>query len=192
MTDTSRQVNPRIPVQVFDKLEEEALKKGLSITTLAGNILEDYAEKKSLKEERGDLMVGKKILSHLLECGNNPKHANTNDNEHYYDNMLTSNTDKAASEILAEWRLQTDILDLKEFHKRILGWHNLNKLRIKCFDINEHVRYVIKHDMGLSWSEFNCMMYCKMLEKIGVPVTTSEFDGISYSIEIPSHEKIDD
>ncbi|QMU54719.1 MAG: hypothetical protein GKS07_07435 [Nitrosopumilus sp.] len=51
MADTSRQVNPRIPVQVFDKLEEEALKKGLSVTTLAGNILEDHAEKKSLKEE---------------------------------------------------------------------------------------------------------------------------------------------
>ncbi|QMU54718.1 MAG: hypothetical protein GKS07_07430 [Nitrosopumilus sp.] len=135
--------------------------------------------------------MGKKVLSHLLECGNNPEYGNTDDGSHNhdYDDIMSSNTDKAASEILAEWRLQTDILDLKEFDKRILEWHNLNKLRIKCFNSNEHVRYVIKHDMGLSWSEFNCMMYCRILEKIGVPITSSEFDGISYSIEIPSHGK---
>ena len=176
MADTSRQINPRIAVPTFDKLELEAQKKGLTITTLAGQILEEHANKKALKEERGDITVGKQILRYILQNNNSKQ------------DELESNITKAANEILAEWRLQTNNLTFKEFDKRIIEWHNLNKLRIKSFYENEHVSYVIKHDLGLVWSEFQCKMYCKILQELDKVVVSSDFNNLSYTIEVP-HQK---
>ena len=176
MADTSRQINPRISVSTFDKLEVEAQKKDLTITALAGKILEDHADKKALKEERGDIAIGKQILRYLLQSN------------HSKQDELESGVEKAANEILTEWKLQTDTLTFKEFDKRILEWHKLNQLRIRSFYNNEHVRYVIKHDLGSSWSEFQCKMYCKILEELGKVVVSSDFDDLSFTIEVP-HQK---
>ena len=176
MADTSRQINSRISISVFDKLESEAQKKGLTITTLACKILEEHADKKALKEERGDIIVGKQILRYLLQ-NNIAKQDN-----------LKSNAERAANEILTEWKLQTNNLTLKEFDKRILEWHNLNHLRIRSFCNNEHVRYVVKHNLGSYWSEFQCIMYCKILESLGKVIISSDFNDLSYTIDVP-HQK---
>ena len=178
MADTSRQINPRISVPIFDKLEIEAQRKGLTITSLTGNILEDYVNKRTLKEERGDVTIGKQVLRYIIEDNNSEQ------------DEMESNIEKASNEILAEWKLQTSNLTFNEFDKRICEWHNLNKLRIRSFYDNKHVRYVIKHDLGYHWSEFQCKMYCKILEKLDKMIVSSSFDDLSFTIEV-SHQKIE-
>jgi len=178
MADTSRQINPRIGVSIFEKLEIESQRKGLTITSLAGNILEDYVNKRTLKEERGDITIGKQILRYLIQNNNSKQ------------DEMESDIEKAANEILAEWRLQTSNLTFNEFDKRVHEWHNLNKLRIRSFHDDEHVLYVVKHDLGYHWSEFQCKMYCKILEKLGKMIVSSSFDDLSFTIEV-SHQKIE-
>lgn len=169
MPDNLRQLNPRIPKDVFDTLESEAKRKDIAITTFAGKIIEEYAKKKMLKANRGDLTVGKSILYLLMESNNEQE--------------MEENTEKAAREILGVWKLQIENVTFDEFHNRIIDWHSLNNQKISFFEHNEKIKYVIKHDLGLRWSEFQCKMYSKIIKELGGTLVKNGFDEVTYTIE---------
>ena len=165
-----KQVNPRIPSEIYDKIRGEAINTSVSVNTIIINILNDYFKKQVLKNEYGDITIFRSTLKRILN-NTDPK-------------LLDIHTSEIADEKLAEMRLTIDVVNRVEMHKMIMKWHDMNGLKIASFVNNERVKYVSKHNLGDTWSKFECYIHKKMFEKIGETVTNFEYDAISYTLEI--------
>ena len=163
-----KQVNPRLSKKVYDRLVKDSVKNDMSRNEMAALRLEQFYTILQQKRERGDIILMRSLLKRLLEKDEN----------------IEENAKLTGMDILAEMKMQVDKLTIDELDKRITEWHNLNQFQINSFDNKERRKYIIKHDMGLKWSHFQCISYKTMFEGIGETVTSHKFDDVSFTIEI--------
>ena len=178
-------ISTRISNRDYKWLENQANQNESSISALTGNIIHWYVSKLALKTNT-DIHINKEILGLFLDSCSFMRNDMNNNNE--YSQIVKRNIEKAAMFILSEWRMQMGQVDFAEFKKRITEWHKLNHMQVKFFnsDSNHHSsKITIMHNLGILWSEFQCRLYCKMLEKIkNVTVVSSEFDELNCIIDV--------
>lgn len=171
-----KQVNPRIPESIHKTLEQDALSMGLSVNQMASHILEQYYMIEYPRIKRGDVTIMRRVLEKIVRCSENKAE-------------LIQNATHSADEILSEIRTEVDDVSYDFLHKKIMEWHNSNKFKINRFENTERRKYVIKHDMGARWSEFHCIMYKTLFEKVGESVVGHNFNEFDFSFEIAFHQE---
>ena len=168
------QINPRVSPKIYKRIEDEAKRKDTSVNMIASHKLEDYYSKRIFKE-KNNLSMLKNILKMMFDS-NTPE-------------KMEEYTDLASQFVLSEWKLQVKNPNLDEFHKRVTEWHQLNHIDVSMFEEDrQHRKYVVRHELGLRWSEFQCKLYSKMLQKIKQTVICTDFDDLSFTIEIAKSE----
>lgn len=172
-----KQVNPRIPSELYKKIQKDSKEKSIPVNTVVSNILEFHYKKQQLQNQHGNITTSISVLKKLICNNSDPK-------------ILDKDTSEIANEKLAEMRLRIDVVDCIELHKMIMEWHNLNELKITSFANAERIKYVSKHNLGSRWSEFQCHVHKKMFEKIGETVTSYKFDSITFTIVIAKPKEV--
>lgn len=171
----NKQVNPRISTEVYDRILVDAQSNDLSVNVMASHVLEKYYELTAIKMERGDISISRNVFKNIIADKTNQKE-------------FEERARMSALEVLAEMRIQKTKIDLNELHRRIIEWHEYNDFKINFFDGDGERKYVIKHELGEKWSEFECIMYGEIFKRIGETVINSEHDTISYTLEIAKHQ----
>ena len=178
-------ISVRISNRDYKWLEGQASQNESSISALTGSIIHWYVSKLALKTNT-DVYINKEILGLFLDSCSFMRNGTYNSNED--SQIVKRNIEKAAMFILSEWRMQMGQVDFAEFKKRITEWHKLNHMQVKFFNSgdNQHNSKIsIMHNLGILWSEFQCRLYCKILEKIkNVTVISSEFDEMNCVIDV--------
>ncbi len=164
------QINLRVSPKIYKRIENEAKRKDTSVNVIASHHLEDYYSKRILKE-KSNLSMLKNVLKMMFDS-NTPE-------------KMAEYTDQASQFVLSEWKLQVKNPNLDEFHKRVTEWHDLNHIDVSMFEEDsQHRKYVVRHELGPLWSEFQCKLYAKMLQKIRQTIIWTDFDELSFTIEI--------
>lgn len=102
---------------------------------------------------------------------------------------LKENAQNAGSEILSMMKMQIDELNLNEFYHRMKEWNTLNNFEINNFQNKNRIKYIVKHDLGLLWSQFQCEMYSHILKQLNQTVLEQNLNEFSFTIEISNHDQ---
>ena len=165
------QVNPMIQKGTESRIKKESQRKNMHPTTLCGQILDRYVHYLLDKENRGDLMVGKKVLELMLKC----------ETDEDYD----LNSKKAATYVDAETLHQINDREIS-YHERsgrMKMWHDLNGFKFNETHHEDMTRWYVLHHMGVKWSKFQCLLTKNLLENTGMHIGKIDHNALSYWIE---------
>lgn len=143
---------------------------------MVSNIISNYLHIEKSKIERGDITLAGEIIR--------------NRHESIKKSDIVKIAIQDAKFIIKEMEMQTDV-DFNEITKRILEWNNIeNRLLLIKRERRESVLFIGQHRLGITWSEIQCRMYCKMFELVGETVlpNSTKFDSTSFKFEIIKHE----
>ena len=170
----TRQLNIRLSTDVHAILNQISEENNIAPTTLASQILSDYAKFYYYKIHRGDITISQHILQKYFE-GIAPE---------YIEDMSNNVADYIISEMKSqEGKINYDILS-----QRILKWNKGNHLILNKFSNKDSEIFIAKHELGGNWSKVQCATYSKAFDKIGESVMEQDSDECSYSIEIAKHK----
>ena len=133
-------------------IEEISKKEGIKISTVVINIVHRYLKIERSKRERGDITLAGEIVKN--------RHNSIKKSD------IPKIIEKDAKYIINEMELQTK-LDFEEVARRITEWNNdENQLRLVYRKLENMAIFNAQHNLGKTWSEIQCKMYCRIFEKI--------------------------
>ena len=165
------QVNPKLTDDLIEKLDAHATAHNLrSRNEAAADIVGLYFSEIFYKKGNNVIMLDR-VLALMLDAVKHPEH-------------MDKNAETAGGLIITEIESQMIKLTRKEFKSRIKRWHLINPFKITGHKTPNTTFYMIQHDLGIGFSEFQAKMYKSMLKRLGITVPSTHYDEFCYKLEI--------
>ena len=152
----------------LDELKKIAKIRNVSLSTITGEIIQDYLHKHQIIKKYDLFHDGRKFLSVAFE------------------NIDSENFDKIAEAGANEYaqgaKMSTNDFSLENLLVYFREWIDINNLQLGEFDENDRVRWVVRTNMGQKYNEISANIDKKVLERFGFRCNIESFSDENYEL----------
>ena len=152
----------------LDELKKIAKIRNLSLSTITGEIIEDYLHKHQIIKKYDMFHDGRKFLSVAFD---------------YLDPSIFDKIIEAgANEYARGAKMNMNDFSLENLLLYFREWMEINNLQLSEFDENERIRWVCRTKMGKNYNEISANIFKNVLEKFGFMCNLESHSDDGYEI----------